>query len=271
MAAVTTANDAAVYDAHVVPRYSSLFGRMLLAQIPTRERVQVLDIGCGTGHPCLEMLAKIGEGSRVIAIDPDSALLDVARRRALDEAGRRIFFKAANAEKLDFGNEVFDVVTGNLAFGAWSQPERALSEIQRVLVDGGLLLLTHALAGTFEEVFDMFREIALRRDDKALSARVDRIAGRYPNPATLEAVIANAGFRDVRLQTEEFQLAFGSAREIVSDPALRFVAAPEWRWMAGSEDGDERTLDEVVETLDTYFGGGPLSIRVHAGLVIARA
>ena len=60
MAAVSTANDAAVYDTHVVPRYSSLFGRMLLAEIPERERVQVLDIGCGTGHPALEVLSRLG-------------------------------------------------------------------------------------------------------------------------------------------------------------------------------------------------------------------
>ncbi len=271
MAAVTTANDAAIYDAHVVPRYSSLFGRMLLARLPTRDRVQVLDVGCGTGHPALEMLSKLGEGSRVIAIDPDTALLDVARRRALEEAGRRIFFKAASAERLDFGSEVFDVVTANLTFGAWSQPEHALAEIGRVLADDGLLLLTHALAGTFEEVFDMFREVALRRDDKALAARIERIAGRYPSPATLEAVIANAGFHDVHLETEEFQLPFPSAREILSDPAVDFIAAPEWRWIAGFDEGDEHTLDEVVQTLDTYFGGGPLSMRVHAGLVVARA
>lgn len=269
MAAVSSANDAAVYDAHVVPRYSSLFGRMLLAHVPENERVQVLDVGCGTGHPALEILARLDPGGRVIAIDPDSALLDLARRRALDESGRRIFFKAASAEELDFGNEVFDVVTGNLAMSAWQAPEQALTELSRVLVDGGRLLLTQALDGTFEEIFDMFRELALRRDDGPLAARVDRVLLRYPSPQTLEAVIANAGFSDVRVVTEEFQLPFGSAREIVADPMLRFVAVPEWRWMAGfDEDG---LLDEIVRMLDTYFGGGPLTLRVHAGLVIARA
>ena len=28
--------DAAIYDAHVVPRYSTLFGRLLLQEIPER-------------------------------------------------------------------------------------------------------------------------------------------------------------------------------------------------------------------------------------------
>lgn len=267
----TTPEDAAIYDAHVVPRYSSLFGRLLLAKVPSRERIQVLDVGCGTGHPTTEVLARLGEGSRVIAVDPDSELLDVARCRALDDTGRRIFFKCAMAEELAFGNEVFDLVISNLAFGAFVQPERALAEIHRVLIDGGQLLLTHTLAGTFEEVFDVFREIALRRDDAALSSRIERIQGRYPNPETFEAVFTNAGFEQVVVTDEEFQLTFPRATEILADPVIRFVALPEWRWVAGLEDDGKAILREVESTLDTYFGHGPLTLRVRAGLVSARA
>ncbi len=79
-----------------------------------------------------------------------------------------------------------------------------------------------------------------------------------------------AGFSDCTVKTEEFQIAFGSAAEVLSDPMIRMIALPEWRWIAGFEEGSEHILDRVVRTLDTYFGGGPLSLRVSAGLVIAR-
>ena len=267
----TTAEEAALYDAQVVPRYSSLFGRLLLARVPKRERMQVLDVGCGTGHPTLELLERLGEGSRVIAIDPDSALLDVARNRALDESGRRIFFKCATAEELAFGDEVFDLVVSNIAFGTFSQPELAVAEMHRVLVAGGQLLTTHALAGTFEEIFDVFREIALKRDDADLSRRIDRIQSRYSSPERLQTQFTNAGFAEASVKSEEFQLSFGRAREILTDPAMGFVALPEWRWMAGFDDDGDEILNEVPRTLDTYFGGGPLTLRVRAGVVIARA
>lgn len=266
----TSAEEAALYDTQVVPRFSSLFGRLLLAHVPERERMQVLDVGCGTGHPTLELLERLGEGSRVIAIDSDSALLDVARRRALDDSGRRVFFKCATAEELAFGDEVFDLVVSNIAFGTFVQPERAIAEMHRVLVEGGQLLMTHTLAGTFEEIFDVFREIALKRDDADLSRRIDRIQGRYPSPEMFQTLFTNAGFTDVSVETEEFQLSFGRAREILTDPAMNFVALPEWRWMAGFDDDGEEILSEVPKTLDTYFGGGPLSLRVRAGLVSAR-
>ncbi len=270
LAAVGTAQDAALYDAHVVPRYSALFGRMLLAELPTRERLQVLDVGCGTGYPALDVLRRLGDGGRVIAVDPDPALLEIARRRALEEAGRRIFFKVESAEQLSFGDEVFDLAIGNLALGAFDAPERALAEMHRVLVGAGRLLLTHALSGTFEEVFDMFREVALKMDDGRVAQRIDRIASRYPSAPTLEAVVGAAGFSDVSVKTEEFQIAFGSAAEIFTDPMIRLIALPEWRWVAGFEEGSEHVLDHVQRSLDTYFGGGPLSLRISAGLVSAR-
>ena len=201
-AQTTTPEDAALYSSRVVPRYSQLFGRLLLPRIPTNERLQVLDVGCGTGYPTLEILPRLGEGSRIIALDPDSALLDVARRRALDESGRRIFFTCAMAEELAFGDEVFDLVVSNLAFGSFLQAERALAEMNRVLARGGRLLLTHALEGTFEEIFDIFREIALRFDDAALSSRIERIQGRHPTPETFRAVFENAGFEQVEVASE---------------------------------------------------------------------
>jgi ubiquinone/menaquinone biosynthesis C-methylase UbiE len=268
---VGTAQDAVTYDTHVVPRYSSLFGRMLLARLPRDERVQILDVGCGSGYPALDVLRRMGPGSRIVAVDPDAALVDLARRRALDEAGRRLFFKVVAADALPFGEDVFDLVTANLALATFQQPEGALSEMYRVLTRGGRLLLTQPLVGTFEEVLDMFREVALKRDDTALGQRTARIAARYPEAGTLEAVVRGAGFEAVEIRTEELQIPFGSAAEIFTDPMIRFVALPEWRWIAGFEEGAEELLGQVQRHLDTYFGSGPLTLRVHAGLAIARA
>lgn len=269
--AVASNDDAASYDAHVVPRYSALFGRMLLAEVPSRERMQVLDVGCGTGYPSLEILRRLGEGGRVIAIDPDPGLLDLARRKALDESGRRIFFKVETAEQLSFGDEVFDVVVANLGLATVERPDRALREMHRVMASAGKLVLTQATLGTFEEVLDMFREIALKHEKSALAQRVERIAARYPTASTLEAAVASAGFNEVRTTVEELTLPFPSAAAIFRDPMMHFVALPEWRWIAGFEDGGETVLDEVTRTLETYFGRGPISLHVQAGLVTARA
>lgn len=248
---------------------------MLLARIPAGERAQVLDLGCGTGHPAYELMRKMGDGGRVIAIDRDPALVDLARRRALDDAGKRIFFKVEPVEHMSFGDEVFDLAIGNLVFGSVGSggiedEGGACSEIRRVLMPGGRLLLTRPLAGTFEEVHDMFREIAVRRDNASLQRRIDHVGTRQPAASTWRAQLAGAGFEDVDVTVEELKLPFRNARELFSDPMLRLVAMPEWRWLCGMNAGDEQLLGEAEKALDTYFASGPLSLTVKAGIAEAR-
>ena len=52
---------------------------------------------------------------------------------------------------------------------------------------------------------------------------------------------------------------------------IRFIAMPEWRWIAGPSKGAEALLQEIADSLDVYFGGGPLTLGVHAALVTADA
>lgn len=278
---VSTPQEAAFYDSVVVPRYSALFSRPLLDAIAPGMRGQVLDVGCGTGHPAIDVLRRMGDHGRVIAVDRDSGLLDLARRRAIEAHGKRIFFKVEGATELSFGDEVFDVVVGNLVFGAadtelsWAGAgappgERAiLGEVRRVLVPGGRALLSRPLAGTFEEVLDMLREVALRRDLTPAQKRVELLASRYPTREAWAEQLTQAGFAPVDVQAHEHKLAFKSARELFADPLVRAVAVSEWRWVAGLETGSETVLEECERALETYFAGGPVSLTVSAGAAIA--
>jgi len=262
--------DPAVWESVVTPRYAAIFGQLILREIGRGTREQVLDIACGTGHPSLELLKRLGEGARIVAIDRSSKLLDVAQRRALRDSGRRIFFKVASAESLRFGEDVFDAVFGNLALQSTESPSRALSECKRVLVRGGRLLLTQPLSGTFEEVLDMLREAALKLDQPDVASRVETVAANYPQPDELVALARRAGFVDVSVKVDSFRLPFRGANVILTDPLLTAVAMHEWRWIAGDGANGERVLDHVRGALDTYFGGGPLSLSVEAGLLMAR-
>jgi ubiquinone/menaquinone biosynthesis C-methylase UbiE len=268
-AAGLTPQDAALYDAVVVPRYTGLVAQLILDEITPGTRAQVLDVGCGTGTPAFALLRRLGEGGRVIAIDRDPALLELARRRALAEDARRLFFKCEAADELRFGDQVFDVVVGNLVLEALDAGA-ALREMRRVLVPGGRLLLTHALTGTFGEVLDMLREVGLRTDRPSVVQRADALAARQGTAEQLARAARDAGFADVAVRVEPLRLSFRSARDLFADPLVHMVALPEWRRVAGFEPGSESVLAGVEAALDRYFGGGPLSLTVCAGLLTAR-
>jgi ubiquinone/menaquinone biosynthesis C-methylase UbiE len=246
----------------VVPKWASLFGRALLTRVRVSPRDQVLDLACGSGHPSLELLKRLPDGARIIAVDSEVALIDIARRRAHDDAGRRIFFKAESPERLGFGNDVFDVAMGNLVLGR-SDSSKVLAEVARVLVPGGRAVFTRALRGTFEEVLDMFRELVVRAEDTELAQRLLVLESMYPTPAQAQAELEQAGFEDVSVRVEDHRLPFHNARELFSDPLVQFLAMPEWTWLAGASE----KLDEVRRALDTYFANGPISLTVRAGVI----
>jgi SAM-dependent methyltransferase len=91
---------ARIYDDEIAPVWGSRFGKMLLRGLALPERGQVLDVSCGTGWPTIEILRRMTDGSRLIAIDASSAMLDVARRKVSDlgPLGKKgVFFRTESA------------------------------------------------------------------------------------------------------------------------------------------------------------------------------
>lgn len=96
----------------------------------------VLDVGTGTGGFAI-LLAR--HGCRVTGIDLTPAMIEEARRQALEE-GLEITFLVMDAQEPDFPEESFDyVVTRNLT---WTLPdvEKAYRSWHRVLKTGGRLI-----------------------------------------------------------------------------------------------------------------------------------
>ena len=86
---------ARIYDDEIAPCWGKRFGKLLLRGLVVPDGGQVLDVSCGTGDPTIEILRRLTEGSRLIAIDESSAMLDVVRRKvaALGALGKKAFFR----------------------------------------------------------------------------------------------------------------------------------------------------------------------------------
>jgi SAM-dependent methyltransferase len=104
---------------------------------------RVLDVGCGEGQ--LSRLAAGLPVERVTGVDPTWAQLDVARRR-----GGQVGYARAAAADLPFVSGSFDAVVACLVFEHIDDVDRALTEVGRVLVEGGrfLFFLNHPLLQT---------------------------------------------------------------------------------------------------------------------------
>jgi ubiquinone/menaquinone biosynthesis C-methylase UbiE len=115
------------------------YTRKAFKLLPRLDKPRILDAGCGSGLPTIE-LAKLSNG-RVVGIDIDQSLLtELDRRIGRENLSDRVETRKCSMLELDFPDEAFDIVwfegaTRLIGF------EKALKEWRRLLKPNGFLVI----------------------------------------------------------------------------------------------------------------------------------
>lgn len=264
---------ARIYDDEVLPIWSERFGRLLMRGLEVPERGQVLDVACGTGYPAIEILRKMGPGCRLIAIDASSVMLDVARKKVaeIEGASKKVFFRTESAEpKLSFADDVYDLVVCNLGLEDFDDPAAGIKDFARVTVPGGEVRCTLPLDGTFQEFFDLYREVLIKHDKHEAIDRLNEFLRRYPTIDECERWMREADLSPHRVDVVEFSMLFKSSREFFFAPVIEYGPLAEWKAIAGKGQEMQDVFWYIKEAIDAYFGGRAFQITVKAGCLIGR-
>lgn len=106
---------------------------VLVDEIEKSESARILDVGCGNGN----LFNLLSDGKyELFGIDFSENMVGEARKNCKNAS-----FSLADAENLPFENDSFDIVVCNASFHHYVHPEAVLSEMHRVLKDGGKLLI----------------------------------------------------------------------------------------------------------------------------------
>ena len=262
---------AKIYDAEILPLWSKRFGKMMLQDLTLPPKAMVLDVGCGTGYPSLDILRKMDDQGRIIAIDSSSPMLDEARAKAGPLSGKRIFFRSESATpKLSFTDDVYDLVVCNAGLQEFEDPEAAIRDFARVTKPGGRVTVTLPLAGTWCEFFDIFREVLTKQDRQDAIDRLDAYLTRFPPLEQAHAWFEDAGLTDVTSNFDTFTLLFKSSREFFFAPLIEYGPLTEWKAIAGKGEPMQKVFWECKAAIDAYFGASSFAVTVQAGCVRGR-
>ncbi len=127
-------NQAENYTKYRQPYIEELY-TLLFSLIPDDSK-KVLDVACGTGKSTQPLVRGNFE---VFGCDHDPLMIEEAKKQAAYK-NLNIDYCVADVEHLPFKNETFDMVTVGTAFH-WFVNEKSITEIKRVLKDGGLLFI----------------------------------------------------------------------------------------------------------------------------------
>lgn len=165
---------------------------------------RALDIAGGTGDLSRAFARKVGESGLVVHTDINEAMLRQGRDRLLDE-GLILPTSLADAEKLPFKSESFDLVSVAFGLRNMTHKELALAEMCRVLKPGGRLLVLEfsRIAEPLRKPYDWYSFNILPKLGSLFAG--DAESYRYlaesirmhPDQATLKAMMKAAGFGHV--------------------------------------------------------------------------
>ena len=249
------------YDRWLAPAVFQPFAVDLAQRAARLGPRRVLEIAAGTGVLTRELVAVI-PASEVTATDLNAAMVEFGSRQV-----PRATWRQADAGHLPFGDQQFDLVI--CQFGVMFFPDKsaAFREVRRVMTAEGRLL------------FNAWSTVDTHGFAAALVAGVARVFPAdpptfivavphgYADPGQALADLAAGGLEGVSIESVTLDGQSASA----ADVAVGFCTGTPLR-MAIEARGDLMTTVAVVsDEMTTHLGGGPVTAKMTAYVIEARA
>ncbi len=197
------------------------YTRKAFRLIPELDKPRILDVGCGSGVPTVE-LAKLSEGD-VVGLDIDQSFIDELNRKIEREGlSDRVETRRCSLFEMDFPDESFDIIwaEGSISVIGF---ERGLFEWRRLLKPGGFLVVhveTENMSDKLDRIlnlgYKLLGQYSLPEDAhwteyyRPMETRIKELRAKYMNnPGAIEMLRSYQNEIDmVKRNPRKFSSAF---------------------------------------------------------------
>jgi ubiquinone/menaquinone biosynthesis C-methylase UbiE len=256
--------DISSYDRYV-GRWSRLFVPSVLAAAKISPGYRILDISTGTGEASLLALPIVGPSGLVIGADISPEMLVGARDRLNEPSFWPV---AADGQALPFKDGSFDAVICQLGLQFFPDPALGLREFRRVLRSAGCaavcVISTPDRAPMWGILADVLSRFLPEQRD------IIHLSFALADPKRLESLLADAGFRSIRVEREKREVGFESFDDYWSPIEAGTGSLPQ-AYLALSEVDRRSVRDEVRAGLSQFEANGRLLMSVEMLIGSGRA
>lgn len=224
-----------------LPLWSAMFGLLMLGEVPMRGVRTVLDVGCGTGFPLIELAERLGPEAHVHGLDAWSPALARAAEKIADRGTPNVTLHEGSAANMPFDNAAFDLIVSNLGLNNFDDRVAAIRECRRVAKEGATIALTTNLRGHMREFYDAFSTLL---DDGGR----ERLREHIDHRATVENVrtlLQDGGFAVTRVVEREGSMRFASGRALLNHYFIKLGFLDAWKQVSSDRDVWTRLLKRL--------------------------
>lgn len=218
-----------------LPLWSAMFGLLLLDELPLTGTTDVLDIGCGTGFPLIELAERLGPGARVHGIDPWVPALARAAEKVATRGTPNVELHEGSASAMPFDDAAFDLLVSNLGVNNFDDRAAAIRECRRVARRGATLALTTNLQGHMRELYEVLETVIRTRHDSEALERLRLHVEHRATVASVRALLEDGGFTVTRVVERLAFMRFADGTALLNHYFVKLGFLDGWKQVAGSE------------------------------------
>lgn len=256
---------AQAYERHMVPGMFAHWAEFVVSLVAPQLGQHVLDVACGTGIGARVAARAVGSTGKVVGVDIDPGVIEVARGLA-QGADTPIEWHCASALKMPFQDATFDLCL--CLQGLQFLPDRpaGLVEIRRLLKPSG------RLAASIWGPLDYNKghhAVVQALEAQGVDASAAKRACSFSDPESIREAAARAGFSRIQLRTEDGVSHFRSLESFLSGMT---VGSPSTRHAVAllSESGRDEFVKQVKVMLEPYVTSGELQYPMRTHVLLAQ-